>query len=83
MEPSKIFLENQDVLENYLEAWDMDNIYANMIAAAQQKDEKKLIKLANEAWWKLPDNGSIRTEGFFVLCDIAEQIFGEGELCEN
>lgn len=84
MEPSKIFLENQDVLETYLRAWSMEYIYHEMVSAAQKNDEKRMIKLANNAWWNLPDNSSIRTAGFFALCDIAEQIFDQGEEpCNN
>lgn len=37
--------------------------------------DNQLVVMWNDFWLSLPDSPEIRTETFFALCDIAEEIF--------
>lgn len=37
-------------------------------------DKSTLVLLWNDFWFSLPDSSHIRTETFFKLCDLAEEI---------
>lgn len=38
----------------------------------KQYTQNMLHTLWEEFWWKLPDNGSIQREPFFLICDLCE-----------
>lgn len=41
--------------------------------------DAKIIDFANDFWLDLPDDPVIRTGPFWLLCDIAEHCFDDGE----
>lgn len=41
--------------------------------AIDEYDDAKLVSMANDFWFELPDGPQIRTSTFFKLCEIAEQ----------
>jgi hypothetical protein len=75
--PSEIVTKNLDVLVDYCSEWGFMKLCDEMILSAALPDDKAVVKIANQIWWKLPDHRKIRDEGFFILCDIAEHMFDE------
>ena len=65
--------------ESYFVAlWQAQLAKRNMTTASivlHQDDDSQLVLLCQDMWDALPDNPSIRRFPFFLLCDVAEQIF--------
>jgi len=75
--PLEIYATNRSILEQYLSDWNLERSFVAMDLAYEDKDPKKLVRIANQAWFALPDCRAIRTHGFFPLCDIAECMFDD------
>jgi hypothetical protein len=73
-----IFNNNRELLYSYALGYgrEVNSAFEELNAAAVNNDEPGVIKAANNMWFALPDNPGIHGEAFYVLCDIAEMIFG-------
>ncbi len=71
----KLFNDNERVLDDYCAQWGFSGWFTQMKTAAQAGNGKLVVRVANKIWFALPDSMSIRDDGFFKLCDIAEHIF--------
>jgi len=75
-EVQKAIFEQQYYVQLYNSVLTRAGMTAGGVEAGEYSDSK-LVNMANDFWFALPDSPAIRRAPFFQLCNIAEHCFDE------